>query len=137
MAAFATHRASYEDALSSQHPCEALAYCSGGAVNNITGSNTRGGLGPWNVFAAHCPSEALAYCFGGAPTEVRDSITWSSRWALSFVWGTSEPCTRRVEALTSLTLQRCRRSPVCAPPPCCPYMGRCPQGWHPVGGGRP
>ena len=78
MTAFAAHRASHEDALSSQHPCEALAYCSGGAVNKIRDGNTRGGVGQWNLFAAHYPSEALAYCFGGAPIEVWDSNTCSS-----------------------------------------------------------
>ena len=79
MAAFAAHRTSHEDALSSQHPCEALAYCSRGAVNKIKDSNTQGGSGQWNLFTAHYPSEVLAYCFAGAPIEVRDSNTCSSR----------------------------------------------------------
>ena len=73
---FAAHRAWHEDGLPSQHPCEALAYCSGGAPNGIRDSNTWGRVPRWDAFAAHHPCEALAYCYGGAPTEIGDSNTW-------------------------------------------------------------
>ena len=108
-AVFAAHRASHKDVLSSRHACEALAYCSGGDANEIRESKTRGGVQQWDAFAPHYRFVALAYCFGGAPTITGDSNTRRSMWALSFIWGTSEPYNHRAEAVTSRTHQRCTR----------------------------
>ena len=105
-----------------------VACCSGGVVNKIRNINTRGGVGQWNVFAAHCPSEVLAYCFGGLPLRLGTAIP-----GVASELSPSEPYIHRTEALISVTLQRCKRSRVFGWPPRCPYMGRCPQGWHPWG----